>query len=66
MLRSLDSPLVDADVIDIGVGFRAKLGDGSAPLTVTRPSSMSFSAARREAMPAAAMIFCSRTSTGAS
>src|SRR5688500_5809618 len=32
-----------------------------APLTWTRPSSMSFSAARREAMPAAEMIFCNRT-----
>src|SRR6185436_17725220 len=32
------------------------------PLTVTRPSAISFSAARREAMPAWDRIFCSRCS----
>ena len=30
----------------------------TVPFTVTRPSSMSFSEARREATPAAAMNFC--------
>jgi hypothetical protein len=32
----------------------------TVPFTVTRPSSMNLSAARLEATPAAAMIFCIR------
>ena len=39
--------------------------DTTAPLTVTRPSRISDSAARRDATPAAAISFCSRTPSGA-
>ena len=30
LLRALDTALIDANVVDVGVGFRAELGDGGA------------------------------------
>ena len=59
-LGNLDAAAVDADVVVRRIGLRAQLAI-VLPLTVTRPSSISCSLARREAMPACDRIFCRRS-----
>ena len=54
--RQLDPAAVDADVVVGGIGLGPQLRI-VAPLTVTRPSSISCSDARRDAMPACERIF---------
>ena len=56
VLGALDAAFVDPDVVDIGIGLGAKLGHGQT-VDRTRPWEIRSSAARRDAMPAAAMIF---------
>ena len=58
-LGAVEELAVDADVVAGGVRFCAELGDGLA-VDLDASCAISSSALRREAMPAAAMIFCRR------
>ena len=59
-LRQLDAPAVDADVVAVGSAL-VPSSRTVAPLTVTRPSSISCSDARRDATPACDRIFWRRS-----
>ena len=59
-LRSAQQLAIDFNVIGGQIGLAAGFGDG-VPFTLTRPCAISSSALRREAIPAAAMIFCNRS-----
>ena len=61
-LGDLDAPAVDADVVARRIGLGAELAH-RLPFTVTRPSSIICSDARREATPACDRIFCRRSIT---
>ena len=60
-LGDLDAAAVDANVVARRHRPSCRARGSVAPLTVTRPSSISCSDARRDAMPACDRIFCRRS-----